>query len=415
MFFYAGCLLRVALPGWSLSQECLLGEQITSYDRYTVTDYIFPTMIWMNLTYLLLLFGFIKFVHKDADKFNIQPIFERNDFFILAISLYVISFAGSVISFSDVMKEVIGSLRKATLFLLVFNALYIPSKKHFRVLLILIFAEILNAVFFGFYKGVIIEPLSYLLVYFFLNQKKDKKSIFTIKTVASFGLILIFMFSFVFPFITYKRVISGFDPRIGIATQKYSNIDILKLIIEGNSNMLSVDQSKEAFYERMSAIQPNAFFYKDVSIKQKFLPELSITAVYLYVPRFIWPNKPINSVGLMPASYVRTGSFAKSDVMDQNSYIYVGLFAGKYVFGGIIAVILFSFLTGWLLAILYNCIYNYIYNPFSLSALMYLIFNALNAFEEIVDMGISVLASVILYCVLIKMTDSFFKNKVKYG
>jgi len=238
--------------------------------------------------------------------------------------------------------------------------------------------------FYGFYKGPIMMNFIYYLLYYFLDKKYHHKRTVTPKFIM--GIIVLFLaIDFViYPFNTTKRIESGWDVTMGgIATQSYSNFQVLKDVLTGNSKSEIGENTASG---RLDAVEPNAFFYKECCKKGLRTTRIAKSNLEMLVPRFIKPDKHDSQAGLMVYAYATTGSFENYDTAVSNNYI--GQFASAYLIGGGLLAILLAFVNGWFTIIYYNFLLKRINNIIVAMLFIPFVLSAIMAFEEIHDGGV---------------------------
>jgi hypothetical protein len=181
---------------------------------------------------------------------------------------------------------------------------------------------------------------------------------------------------------TTKRVVADWDSSTGLASQSYSNLEILKDVISGRSLSERGDNTTAS---RLDAIAPNAFFYKECCTRGLRTTKILRSNVELLVPRFINPHKHGSEAGLMVYAYATTGSFDNYDIASSNNYI--GQFASAYLIGGGILVIILALFNGWFIMYYYNFLLKHLNNILAILLLIPLVLSAILAFEEIHDGG----------------------------
>jgi hypothetical protein len=204
-----------------------------------------------------------------------------------------------------------------------------------------------------------------------------------------------------------KRDRFGYDPYIGSATKEYSNMEILDDLFSGKIKYTEEDNTSEQFINRMDAITTNAFFYKHADAFEKCIYHFIKSTVLLSIPKVIYPDKPLNDIGLMATSLANSGTL---NPVNETSYTYIGFFASSYMIGGIVAVIIMCLLNGLIYAKIYGFVLNNILNPFALLLLLRILLEAFTAYEETTTGGIGSWISYLMILLLIVMTNFIFKN-----
>ena len=128
----------------------------------------------------------------------------------------------------------------------------------------------------------------------------------------------------------------------------------------------------------------------------------------MLIPRFLYPEKGINSAGLMAESYAKTGSF--NNYKRSKSNIYVGQFAGSFLNGGYILVIIMSIINPIVISLLFKTLLNNITNIFAIFFLSNLLMATVFGFEEIHDGGIQRCISFTLIMIFVKISSYFIPH-----
>lgn len=387
----AGCFMRFVLPSISRAWGALNGETYSFLlPENKVTDYMFPTVVWMNIYYSIFLWCFFKFESKYTFEDIFAPFFIRFKTVRIAVPLFMVGFAYNIIiSFvpsgviPSVISGILGNMATLAVIMQLFAAVYKPTSLNRIIFVVFIVIEIFRTTFFGFYKGAIMMNFAYYLLYYFLSRKHEKKSVFTPKFIVGIVILFATIDLIIYPFMSTKRIVSGWDVTAGgIATQHYSNLDILADVFSGHSKQ---EKFENTAADRLDAVGPNAFFYKECVMRGLRTTELVRNNLELLVPRFINPDKHDSQAGFMVYAYATTGRFSYYGSAVSNNYI--GQFASAYLIGGGIMVIILAFLNGWFIMFYYNFLLKHRNNILALLFLFPLIMGALMGFEEIHDGG----------------------------
>lgn len=384
-FYLVGCIFRVVVGGVQMAVDALNGERIWYFvGRDEITDYIFPTVLWMNIAYMIFLLVVLKKFRMRLSAGTVLLLLNRYNLRSIAIICFVLSivyklFLGDLV-FPSFVSSIVVNMDKFALLIYALNCAYNrgASKMQFNVFITLIVVDCWVAMFYGFFKSGIIMPIFFFYIYYFLKCKERGVPIYSLKSVVLLCLLFIFVSSFVYPFMNIKRVESGFSAQLGTNTKSYSNLDILQRVLNGDVPKESSDSNQG--FNRMNAIPPNAYFYKDVNVHDKYIHQIFLRSIEIMIPRFLYPNKPNNDVGLLATAYVNTGNTANAKY--ESSFTYIGFFASSYIIGGGVMVILFCCINGLLLSMYVRFIFINISNPIALLYLYFLLFQALTAFEE---------------------------------
>ncbi|MDR2146382.1 MAG: hypothetical protein LBE91_07995 [Tannerella sp.] len=418
LFYLIGCLMRVGMGGLSISIGGINNEGIF-YLLNDVTDAVFPTSIWMNISYMLFLASFTYFTGNRNTNIDLYVYIKKYDTFSIAIFLYILSYLLKifpVFTFMNTLNQILGELSRVSLLLLTFTCVYKRKPLYSIVFILTVIAEIMAGIFGGFYKGGIISPLFFVAIYFYLRNKQLDKSIFSMNLIAISVVTVFFLFSFVYPFMNEKRYRSGYDPFLGGATKDYSNMEIIEDVLAGDIKYDEDNEVSDQFVNRVDAIATNSFFYKNIDKYGKHIYDFIEKSLLISIPKILYPDKPLNDVGMMATALAAAGNI---NTMHESSYTFVGFFASMYMLGGVLGVFVLCLLNGIIIAKYYNFALDNILNPFSLLLLLVLLFSALSAYEETTTAGIaswiwnSYYIIIILFInFILKLRRSYYKYKI---
>lgn len=386
-----GYCTRVVLPTIEKSWGAMDGDlYYFLIEQNDITDYMFPTAVWMNIYYMIFLWCLNRFTKHYTIEESIKPFFIKYKIVRLAIPLFAIGTAYSIVAsfvpaglIPGVISNLFGKLATFAIFLQMFDALFNQTKNKKRIFVIFIVISIWQSVVFGFYKGVVMTNIVYYILYLFLDSKYNNKNIFSAKFVVACASIFLVLDLVLYPFMETKRVVAGWDVTgAQVATVEYSNWKILQDVLSGNS---VYERGQVKTSGRLDAIPPNAFFYKECCKKGLRTKEVAKSNIELLVPRFINPNKHHAEAGHMTYAYAVYGSFNSKELAVSNNYI--GQFASAYLIGGWLFVLFAAFINGCFTIYFYNFLIKYNRNILSILFLIPLLFNALLAYEEVHDAG----------------------------
>lgn len=392
LLILVGFCMRLVLPSITKAWGAINGESYAYLiPENDVTDYMFPTIVWMNIYYSIFLCCLFRFESKYTLEAVIAPFFNKFKVLALTIPLFIVGIVYNIITsyipvgfIPGIINSFLGNMATLAVITQLFAAIYEPTKINKSFFNVCIIVGIYQAMFFGFYKSAIMMYFVFYLLYYFLRRKYENKSVFTSKFIVSILLLFITIDLVIYPFMSTKRIVSGWDVTSGgLATQQYSNLDILADVISGR---LKQDENENTATGRLDAIEPNAFFYKECVKRGLRTTELVMNQMELLVPRFINPNKHNSQAGLMVYAYATTGTFKNHDTAVSNNYI--GQFGSAYLIGGSIMVILLAFFNGWFIAFYYNFLLKHRNHILSLFFLLPLIMESLLGFEEVHDGGL---------------------------
>jgi len=412
-----GYIFRMVYPALTMSIGAIGGGRYTYLYTNDITDYMFPCVAWMNIYYMLFYFFLNKYASGKTIDNALIFYFRRYNIFILSIILFVLSEAYNIYAYyipsgnlSLVINTILSNLLFLSLLLLAFDAASSKSRKKSDMFKVLIILAILRAIFFGFYKGAILIPFAIYCLYEFMILKQEGKKVFNKRLVI---LVIVFFASaqfVVYPFMSIKRNVSGFDVSYGgtggVATVEFSNLDILSDVLSGK---YINDNDQGNTFDRLNSIPSNTFFYKDVCTKQRYNTDIALDNIILLIPRFLYPEKHSTRAGLMVNSYATTGSI--TNYKYSLSFSNIGQFSSAYFMGGAFLAVLFAILNGLFICRYFEFLLSNILNIVSLLFLTLLLMDALNAFEEISDGGLVRVGMYCFYMIAVKLTNVIFKPK----
>ena len=407
--------MRLYLPSISMSWDACMGIRLY-YDNNWISDFVFPTIIWMNIVYTTFYLILSKLTSKYTIDNYIIPFFYKYNILLLSVFLYIIGNIYNIVVSNipdaellipSAFSQILSKLTILAILLQLLNTLYRYSKLNYNIFVGFVIFNILYSIFFGFFKGAILLPILIYSWYYFLSCKRDSKSIFNLKFIMIICFILFFTKSFVYPFMSAKRSIAGYNVGLGKsvgATKEYSNIEILSDVISGKIKQ----NDKHSAFDRLNSISTNAFFYKAVVKRGRYDHKILMNNLRMLIPRFLYPEKGINSAGLMAESYAKTGSF--NNYKRSKSNIYVGQFAGSFLNGGYILVIIMSIINPIVISLLFKTLLKNITNIFAIIFLSNLLMATVFGFEEIHDGGIQRCISFTLIMIFVKISSYFIPH-----
>ena len=384
-----GYSLRLVIPELEKSINALNGiDSFNIISDNLTTDFLFPTIVWMNIYYMLFYGCVLRFSPKVFIEDKIRFIFDRFNIPLISVPLFVIGIAYNIlISYipagliPSFITSIVGNFCSLAIVAQLFNTLFNYSKRNYFLFIAFIVVAVFQAIFFGFYKGAIMQDVLFYMVFYFLNKKYNGQALITPKFAFICVVFFAFLFLFVYPFMQTKRVVSGWGPESGyIAIYDYSNIEIAKDVLRGDVKFENTESGS-----RFDAVDANAFFYKESCRKNWHTNELLISNLELLVPRFLNPKKHNAEAGLMVTSYIFNGNFSQKDTALSSNY--VGQFASAYLISGPILAILMALLNGWFISKYFSFLVKHSRNLITMVFLISFMLEALLAFEEIHDAG----------------------------
>lgn len=413
LILLVGYFTRLVYPEVSMSIGCLNGE-IYSFVRpfNVVNDYLFPTIIGMNIFYSVFYLILSKrtsniiiddYIESYFFKYNIAKLSFL--FFCLGIVYEVLSWILPYGLIPSSIASVLGKMSDLALLLQLLNTIYNYSKSNHRLFLFYVIYSVIFAIFFGFFKSGLIRPIVLYCLYYFLHCKRIGKSIINKKFIALIVFGCVFTTTFVYPFMSTKRRVAGYnvslETNVG-ATKKYSTWKIIEDVFNGKAT--SVESKGNPALDRMNAITTNAFFYKAVAKEDGHYDHTILrNNLIMLIPRFLYPEKGINSAGLLAFSYASTGTY--NNYKSANCNVFVGQFAGAYLNGGWFLVCILMFLSPFVISQFYICLLNHITNIVAVIFLAQLLMASIFAFEEVHDGGIQRCLQYLIYMLFVVITS----------
>lgn len=420
MIFMVGAFMRLLIPTIQMALEANVGGKF-SYS-YDYTAYVFPCTVAMNIYYMMFIIALTHFAKDKYFAIKFDALFNIPFFNTFVILFFII---GSLvrlipdnITFMDSLRRMLLLLPRASLLLLTFYCAYNKKQSSHRLFKFLICYEIFYSTFFDFYKGKVMEPIFFFILYYYLKCKNEDKNVLNTRMIALVTSSFIFMYLFVFPFITTKRVEANWDPGTNMTFSSYSNIDIIKQVLFGKS-LKYVDEFKEesSANDRQNSIPPNALFYR-AAIKEGFNPIMLEAPFALPIPRWLGGegSLPSKTPGYMVDAYMKSGNYTVSDLAETFSAGYMGAFASSYFWGGWIGVLIMTIFNGWVIVKMLEYSLRHPQNLFALLLLLDLVMGALSCYEEVTDGGFIRARGYVLLLIPAVFTNLLFgkrkKNKI---
>lgn len=416
LIYLSACLLRFIWPGITSSLGALQGEKFTYMRDYNdVTLYIFPTLIAMNIAYMLFYYILKKFrtsysiednLYYWVNKFNVIPL---AIFLLLSDFILRSSFQDTLSFLPAIISNFVGKLGLGAILLLIFNTSFNYSKHSFILLIISIICEVIFNMFFTYFKSAIFTPLFLLLAYYLYRAKLYGTNLFS-KTLVMYTVITVMFVNYiVFPFIELKRIENNFDSTTGKGINNVPTMQLISNVIS-NIGVQKTQENNHSFSSRQNALLVNAFYYGDVVRNHNYHTELLEKSILVAIPKFLYPNKPLNDIGLMASGYASEGNIF--DTRATSAYTYVGFFGSSFFIGGWISVFCFMILNGLVISLVRN---YYIYHSDNIVAIFFyfmLLMTAMGGFEEIHDGGVLRMIMLCSNMFIIKLIDIVTKFRV---
>lgn len=391
LLFLVGSFMRFVLPSVTHAWGALNGESysfVRPVNDYT--DYMFPTVVWMNIYYSIFYWCFLRFDMGYTIENAIKPFLMRIKLSQFTLPVFIIGILYKIVASNfpvgfipGFISNVLGQLATLAILAQLFESIFKPTRFNRILFYIFIFVSMWETLVFGFYKGAVMMNFIYFMLYYFLNRKYYNQPVVTPRFIIGIVGVLMFFNMIIYPFMTLKRIEAGWDVTAGgIVTRDYSNVDVLMEVLSGKEQKEKDDHTAA---DRLDAIGPNAYFYKECCQRGLRTTKLLVSNLELLVPRFLYPEKHDSEAGLMVYAYATTGRFENYSSAISNNY--VGQFASAYLIGGGIMVIFLAFLNGWFTMFYYNFLVKRVDNFFSIILLVSLVLSTILAYEEIHDGG----------------------------
>lgn len=410
--FLVGALLRLSVPSIEKS-VAMLTEDVSQlqFMRNDITTYVFPTLLWMNIYYMVFLYVFTYFSKGYTLERFLLPVLRKYRVNIISIVFYIIGYGYNLYSLTipvgflpSIIQNLLTNLVNVGLLMIVVDTAYNYSRSKYILMLFEIIGLVYYGIFYSFYKSVIVLPLLLFVMYYFMRSFQQGTKVIKVKFVLITVFISAFFIFFIYPFMSTKRVEADFQVQTNTAMASYSNEEIIEDIIKGN---IQADENSSTM-DRLDALSPNSFFYGDVDKHKQHHWDLVEANLKLMMPRFLYPDKENNNTGLRAYSYALTGSF--NNYSFYNCFIFVGLFASAFFAGGWMFAIFMAIVNGFFLARYSDYMIKNISNILALVFFFSIATTVLISFEEVHDGGIMRDISYIINAVIVFYTNFFLKK-----
>lgn len=388
LIFLLGVLLKNSLPSFGIAKDCMAGIKFSHYYEYT--DYLFPCTVAMSMYYSLFILAYSRFSKGEILNINLPTTLKKITPFPFFLLLYIVGFIVRLLPehlqlVSATLYTMLSNLSMMVPLLLALYCGQKYSKNLHRLLIVFIVIEVIYAIFFGFYKVKVVIPFANYLIYLYLHSRTYNKNLLTKKIIPFIVFLIVFILSFVYPFMNEKRIISQWDPATNTTHATYDNMKIISNVLSGESSKFyseSTDSNeKNGFTDRMSALPANAYFYK-MADKNGHNTIFLENAVLLKLPTVFFNKKTIEmNPGFMAYSYMINGTPDAKTLLWYSSN-YLGNFAGAYMWGGWLAAFMMSIINAWITVWIWRFTIKNMQNIFSWLLLYAIIFGMLNCFEE---------------------------------
>lgn len=411
MLYLAGCMLRFVIPAFSVVYILYTNHKV-EYIENDITDYLLPTIVWMNIFHIFFYVSFKSVSNRISFIEPLQKYVLRYNIFNFLILIYLLLLPLRALTTFTILKllpssitTIINGFGDIIILLMALISAFERNSRKTKKFFLVCFIEFIYAAVFTYYKTHMMMPLIYIMLYIIIKSRLSNSKLLTRGNLIRFTIICGVVVYFIFPFMTAKRIVSGYSLELNMATKHFTPTDIFE-----HFNDYAEDDNSVGFFDRQDALPVNAFFYKDVCKNHTYHSELLRKNILISIPKLIYKDKPINDVGLMATEYVTRGAFDVSET--NNCSTYVGLFGGAYFWGGIVAVLFCSFVCGLSYSFYHNFLIAHFHNPISLLFYLAFLMTAIQSFEETYDGGIGRIISYLPIVFLI-IVSSFFLKIVK--
>lgn len=411
---FLGAIVSIAYPSFD-SAITLYNGHLVLYDYgNNISDFLFHTSVALNVYFSLFFLLITFFTRGHFFVIDTQKLTRRFNLYYTSIVVYILATILRLFPVLELISSILAllasSLPMLVLLLLALHCGYSSNHdKYYKLFVFLICFEIFFTMFFGFYKSHVIRAALMYLLYYYVHCRTIGIKLISIHSVSVAVIFLAFILYIVYPFITIKRIETGFGADTTVTDlADVDNLGILKRVLTFDypTDMLGDDGNNSALKDRLSSLGPSAFFYKD-AYYHGFHTEMISHSIQTMVPRFINPNKPGGSTGAMAVSYVRGGGF--DPYVDSAESL--GIFASAYFFGGWPASIFMCIINALVIAMLLKTCFSNLDNLFSWLTIFYLFFSFLMCFKESADGGYAKDVLYVIYALIIYVTSKLFIRK----
>lgn len=253
------------------------------YFKYSVPKYYTEAMEIYYLGVLFIIVGYNLGKKNSVKLFSIIGLIEQISVYknLFYISLFLIFFP-NVIPIPSALNKLIFTLPLLSMFLLnVIGFKYaIPVLKNYSLILVLCLT--INNLFNSFLRFEIISPIIIHVISTLIAQK-NVKSIFSVKYIPIFILTTFFIFSF---------------NKLGMIRTMYhlTKEERLIFLLNGDEKELGLeieDEKKQSVLSRATVINQLTQLVKLKEQDGYYYGETLAYLGYAFIPRIIWPDKPI--------------------------------------------------------------------------------------------------------------------------
>jgi hypothetical protein len=216
---------------------------------------------------------------------------------------------------------------------------------------------------------------------------------------------------FVYPFMTAKRVLSGWNPTDG-ATQSYSNAEIINDVL---NNKTYQDGTADRFSARLNSLDCNAYFYMFAN-EMGHQQDILYASFRQYWPKWLGRNitdDVMLNPGYMVSSYMENGHVDRNLTKSGGN---AGRFGSAYFWGGWPAALFMCFFNAYLISFLFGVCKKNIKNIFSMLIFLSIFLGAIHCYEESSHSGgFATAIALLLQYALLQMTKNWHMGrKVNY-
>ena len=415
LIFFVGAMTRLSYPSFDMAQRAMDGWKY--YEQLDYTSYIFPATVAMNIYYMIFILAATFFAKGKILSLDINAVLDRIKFInVLMVILYVIGVVARsfpiIFSFSATLGSFVTRFPQLVLLILAF---YCARNEKFSSRLLfysIVGFELVYSIVFGFHKGPIVIDLFFIFLYAYLRSKYKCKKFITPRLIVITVVVALFLNYIIFPFISIKRVESGWDPITNMTYYNYSNADILRSVFDTAKEKVEDsedDDMENSVVDRLNSIKSNAYFYMGAQIRGHD-QSILLSGLLGFIPPIFRSNIKVDPQGMMTVQYMQSGT-TKLSSTSLHSGDFTGLFGGAYFWGGWIGAMIMCFVNAFAFVAMFNYATKWQNNLLSLLVLFLLLFNTISCFEETSDGGVLDDLNYLYYVAFIYVSNKIFKVK----
>ncbi len=315
-------------------------EAYFQYFKYSVPENYTEAMEIYFIGILFIVLGFNSFKRSTGVlpeiNFTIKSISVLNYLFYL--SFFIVIFQGFIV-FPGPVQRLVSLIPISSIFLLNLFGITYKVKNLENYSWILVFICTINSFFTSYLRFDIISPAIIYLISSLMATKRVR-SFFDTKYIPIFALILFFSFSF--NKLGMLRTIYSFSWQ-----QKVSYLFNNEQVAEFED-----EQKKQTILARSTVINQLTQVIRVKKEDGLYSGKTMLYLTYVFIPRFVWPEKPIIQQGGWFAE--RIGLAYRNDSGSINNSINMTIYGEAYLNFEYYGVIIISFLFGYFIAQLWQ-------------------------------------------------------------